>query len=371
MFPEMSELFSAAAASGKRELVIKKESSSPEAAAVDAGDYSSLFSISTLNHLHLSGFSSLTSLPPDVGRLVALLQLTITHDSLTTVPEEISNLTKLKHLDVSYNKLNSLPASLYTLQSLQILIVSNNELTDDSFPPVSSAGCHPSNIFPSLHRVDLLGNKLTQLPEVIYTTLPLLDIVASDNSISTLEPGVGRLLGLKSIDLKRNQLTALPYELSLCVKLRSMGFEDNPISDRRLLKLVVQLGSGKPKAILDYIATHSPKAPVPAAAAAKAKKGRSTGSSAAEGDGEDGDGVVFSREGSRFIQVVRPSEHVMVRASSVARGVRPYLVCAVIRGVNLSDDVAYKEFINLQVCCSIWIEAPPPSSLRFQILAAN
>jgi len=343
----MSKVFLSAASSGKRELVIKKGSSTPEAEAVESGDYSTLFSVSTLNHLQLTGFQSITSLPGDIGRLEALLQLTLTYNSLVTVPMEISSLTKLKHLDVSYNKITSLPPSLYTLQSLQILIVSNNELTDESFPPVSSASSNTTDILPCLHRIDLLGNKLTSLPEVVYASLPLLDLVASDNAISRLEHEVGGLVGLKTIDLKRNQLKELPYELSLCVKLRSIGFEDNPISDRRLLKLVTQHGASKPKAILDYIASHAPK-PV---ATAKPKRGAAfLGKTLSMGDEESDDEVAFSSRGrSKFIQVVRPEEHVIVRASSIARGVRPYLVCAVVRGIDLSNDVYYREFINLQV----------------------
>ena len=358
----MSKVFSSAAASAKRELVIKKGSSTPEAAAIESGDWSTLFSVTTLNHLQLSGFPSITSLPPEIGRLVNLLQLTITHDSLLTLPEEISRLTKLKHLDVSYNRINSLPVSLYTLQSLQTLIVSNNELTDDSFPPLTSAGDEGVNIFPSLHRIDLLGNKLTVLPEVIYATLPLIDIVASDNSISLLESRIGRVQGLKTIDLKRNQLTSLPYELSMCLKLRTMGFEDNPISDRRLLKLVTQHGASKPKAILDYVATHSPRGSSNSDAP-KSKQGRAGAerrSSAArlDDDSDDDNDVTFSRRTGKFIQVIRPTEHVVVKASVSARKVRPYLVCAVVRGVDLSSDAVYREFINLQVClvaCSVWL----------------
>ena len=344
----MSKVFVAAATSGKRELVIKKGSSTPEAEAVESGDYSTLFTVSTLNHLQLTGFPSITSLPETVGRLEALLQLTLTYNSLTTVPMEISSLTKLKHLDVSYNKLTSLPLSLYALQSLQTLIVSNNELTDESFPPLSSATSgNSSNILPCLHRVDLLGNRLTCLPEFIYATLPLLDLVASDNAISRLEPEIGGIAGLKTIDLKRNQLKELPYELSLCVKLRSIGFEDNPISDRRLLKLVAQHGASKPKAVLDYIASHK----AAASNASKPKRGAvALGKNLSMGNEDYDDEVTFSSRGSsKFIQVVRPEEHLVVRASSIARGVRPYLVCAIVRGVDFGNDVIYKEFINLQV----------------------
>ena len=353
----MAGVFTAAATTGKRELVIKKEASSPESKAIEKGEYQGLFSVSTLNHLQISGFPSLISLPSDIGKLGNLLQLTLTHNSLTTLPEHISELSKLKHLDVSHNSISSLPASIYSLHSLQTLIISHNALTDESLPhtgsdgEASAGGGELSDAFPSLHHIDLLGNKLTTLPEFIYATLPLLDIVASDNSIATLEPAVGSLIGLKNIDLKRNKLTSLPYELSLCTKLRGMGFEDNPIVDRRLLKLVAQHGASKPKAVLDYIASHVPKVTTSSDMPLKGKRGKgpaekkSQASAVADGD-ED---VEFSAGSKRFVQIVRPEEHIVVVASAVARGVRPYLVCAVVRGVNLVDEVAYKEFITLQV----------------------
>lgn len=353
----MAGVFSPTASSSKRELVIKKESLSPESRAIETGEYSDLFSITTLNHLQLSGFPSLTSLSPDIGKLGSLLQLTLTHNSLATLPDEILGLTKLKHLDASHNKISSLPASLCSLHSLQTLILSHNALTDESFPSGDSTKSEGrkegglSNAFLSLQRIDLVGNKLTKLPDLVYATLPLLDLVASDNCITTLEPAVGCLVGLKTIDLKRNRLTGLPYELSNCSKLRDMCFEDNPLSDRRLLKLVAQHGASKPKAVLDYIAGHVPKAVTSSDVVAKGKKGKTSAqkkSQASAIDHEDDD-VVFYTGSKRFVQIVRPMEHVVVTASAVARGVRPYLVCAVIRGVDLSDDLSYKEFINLQV----------------------
>lgn len=341
--------------------MIKRESSSPESRAIETGEYHDLFSISTLNHLQITGFPSLTSLSPDIGKLGNLLQLTLTHNSLATLPDEISGLSKLKHLDVSHNKITSIPASLCSLHALQTLIVSHNALTDESFPPTSgtddaSSGggkgrAEPSDAFLALHRIDLLGNKLTNLPELVYATLPLLDLVASDNLITTLEPAVGCLVGLKSIDLKRNRLTALPYELSNCTKLRSMGFEDNPLLDRRLLKLVAQHGASKPKAVLDYIASHMPKTATSSDVAPKGKKGPTSTprKSQASALDDNDEGVDFTTGSKMFIQIVRPAEHVVVTASAGARSVRPYLVCAVIRGVDLSDEVAYKEFITLQV----------------------
>ena len=343
----MAKPFSSAASSGKRELVIKSDSPSPESSAVRSGEYADLFTVSTLNHLRVSGFRELTSFSPEVGRLDGLFQLILTENGLTTIPSEVSTLSKLKHLDISQNKISTLPASLYALQVLQTLIASHNELTDESFPAAPD-GLDLLTALPNLHHVDLLGNRLTKLPEFVYKTHPIQELIASDNAITTLEPGISSLLGLKHIDLKRNQLSTLPYELTTCSKLKVMRFEENPISDRRLLKLVAQHGSSKPKAVLDYIASHTPKSSAPAAGAKGRKVKGAVKSSGASHDEDDDGGVVFS-EAKTQIQISRPPEHVQITASSAARGVRQYLVCAVVRGIDLTDDIAYKEFITLQV----------------------
>jgi hypothetical protein len=345
-FLVMAGVFNSAAATAKRELVIKAGTRSPASSAIESGNYDELFTVTSLNHLQVSGFGGLTAFSPLLGQLEGLFQLILTQNSLTTIPTEIASLAKLKHLDVSQNKISTLPPALYSLHSLHTLIVSHNALTDESFPPAPD-GVSIATVFPNLHHVDLLHNQLTKLPEFVYGTVGIQELIASDNAITSLDGAVGALSGgLKHIDMKRNKLTSLPYELASCGKIRVMGFEDNPLSDRRLLKLVAQHGTSKPKAVLDYINSHAPRTssgPVPKGSKVKVK---SAGASQMVEDEEEE--VVFA--GSRTgICIVRPAEYVEVKAVPEARRVRPYLVCAIVRGVDLADDVAYKEFINLQV----------------------
>ena len=203
--------------------------------------------------------------------------------------------------------------------------------------------------FPNLHHIDVLQNRLTKLPVFVYGAPLLQELIASDNVISVLEPTVGSILGLKQVDMKRNKLTSLPYELTACSKIRMMRFEENPLSDRRLLKLVAQHGASKPKAVLDYIASHTPKPAAPLVGKAGRGKGGSKPPSFSHLASEEDDVVVFAESKVR-IQVSRPAQHVEVKATAAARAVRPYLVCAIVRGIDLEDEVAYREFITLQVC---------------------
>lgn len=343
-------MFSSAVAAGKRELVVKREAlSAGQAAAIESGKDESVYCVETLNHLELSGFTALV-LSPQISRLNAMLQLVLPHNGLKSLPVEIGVLDKLKLLDVSHNQIAELPASLYALHSLQTLLLGYNCLTDASFP-----GLTGDSPLPNLQHIDLVHNQLTQLPAIVYTSHSVLELLASDNSIASLQPSIGALAVLKQLELKRNKITALPYELTTCSKLRSICLEENPLTDRRLMKLVMQQGSTKPRVVLEYIASHAPKPPKATSQKGKGKKKRppqsdTTAIAQVEEEGEDSDqDMVEFSDAKPVVKVVRPAEYVEVHVATDARTVRPYLVCAVVRGVDLTRGEAFKEFIALQV----------------------
>lgn len=340
-------VFSSAVSGSKRELVVKKDSLSPKQAGdIEEGRDDSLYSVTTLNHLELSGFTGLGVVSPKITNLDGLFQLILTNNGLSTLPTDIGSLQKLKLLDVSRNKLETLPAELYKLQALQTIILADNLLTESSFPPLAD------DTFTMLHYVDLANNKLTKLPEFVYRAHNIQDLFAPDNSIDVLLPGVGAFAGLRQLDLKRNKIKLLPFDVTKCSKLRTLKLEDNLIEDRRLLKLIVQHGSSKPKAILDYISSRAPQ-PTTSSSAGKKIKGKKkkapqTQEVAARGDDDDSDVEVLFEDVKPVLQVLRPARYVEVRVSADARRVRPYFVCAMVRGVQLAEDDRYKEFIALQ-----------------------
>ena len=354
--------FVAVAAAGKRELVLRRDSlGEEEAEAVESGRDESLYTIVTLNHLQVSGFAGLKTLSPKVSQLGGLLQLILTHNGLQSLPDEIDALSKLKLLDVSQNQLKGLPQSLYCLSSLQTLLLGSNCLTDACFPTLPET----DGLFPSLHHVDLTHNKLTELPSFVYSSGNISELLASDNDIALLQPSLGALSNLKQLEMKRNKLTLLPYEITSCAKLKSIGFEDNPMHDRRLMKLIAQHGERKPKAVLDYIASHAPK---PKAVGGRKKGGKKKAGHDQEASRsvqqEDSDSDVEFVDTKPDVLVVRPAQFVEVYAQAEARQVRPYLVCAVLRGVDLARGEAYKEFIALQV----WVPFSLPFICPFTLL---
>ena len=352
-----SSVFTSLASAGKRELVIKKGSGSAEAASVESDDYDALFTVTTLNHLQVSGFPVLKTLSPKIGQLDSLLQLILTSNELSTLPDEIETLAKLKLLDVSNNKIAQLPASIYDLQSLHTLILGHNALTDASFPKPPAAAL---TIFPNLHHLDIVENQLTLLPEFVYDTHSLQELLASDNSIVALESAIGPLVSLKQLDMRRNKLNSVPFELTDCVKLKTLRLEENPISDRRLLKLIAQHGAGKPKAVLDYIASHATKAAASIEEKGGGKKGKKKKKETREdsgvkskpgegGGGGDSDLEIEFSDSKPRLQIVRPTNFVEVKVTPEARKVRPYVVCAVVRRVELARGTNFAKFIALQV----------------------
>ncbi len=99
-------------------------------------NYNNLVNITSLD-LHVSyGTHRLTSLPPQIFRLVNLKSLYIYGHSLKEVSDEISNLTKLEKLDLGNNELESISGKIGSLINLTHLSLMHNPMCEksESFP---------------------------------------------------------------------------------------------------------------------------------------------------------------------------------------------------------------------------------------------
>ena len=332
----------------KRELVIRKgvtpDSEQPPGEKI--------FDIVSLNNLEVSGFPELCDLSKRIANLTNLLQLVLKGNGLSGLPSEIGALKLLKHLDLSHNSLESVPAELYELQALQTLVLSTNKLVQVSFPDVSTKG-----YLPRLHYVDVSNNQLEEFPPFLFNCSELSELLASNNSLKGLSFEIGHMSQLKTLDLNKNSISQLPQELSSCSKLRSLLLTDNPIADRRLLKLVDQHGTTKPRTILDYIRSHcqssqassvktEPKSKKKGKKSTPGKKEVDKDDDVHDGDNSD-DIVVF---GAKYcIRVTKPSAALEVQAAQSARAVRQYIVCCVIKNLDLASPGNFKKFITIQV----------------------
>lgn len=105
-------------------------------------------------YLDLSNLG-LTSLPPEIGNLTSVKNLSIHDNQLTSLPAEIGRLTSLRYLDVTTNRLTALPPEINNCTCLETLFIGDNQLT-----------ALPEEIgnLTSLKTLVCLGNQLTSLP---------------------------------------------------------------------------------------------------------------------------------------------------------------------------------------------------------------
>ena len=288
-----------------------------------------IFQLDFLNFLQISN-TKLLSLPEELGKLLNLKTLDLHRNSIEKLPASIGCLKELKNLDLSGNELQLLPAELGELTLLQTINVNCNKLTE--LPSVAT--------LKNLSRLDVSHNQLIELPDGIYELEHLAEIDASNNQIAAIDANVSKLTSLKVLSLNVNKIELIPSELSECHKLKELHLQDNLIKDNRLVKLLKQCHT---KAVLDYIATGNEKGK---AGRKGGKKGRNK--TVSEGDNEEnGDQATATKVGPVVTVLYSEDFKVLVHAS--VRDIRPYIVCTLVRNLDLTDVTAFRKFINIQV----------------------
>ena len=150
----------------------------------------------------------LTELRPDeFAGLPKLFELSLPRNDLTSLPAGIfRGLHNLQEsIDLSGNRLTSLPETVFSdVSKVWLLRLDNNELTD--LPP---------GVFSGLSRLGWLKldrNRLTSLPPDVFRGLSALDLLAlDDNELADLPPGVfSGLSRLTWLTLDGNRFAALP-----------------------------------------------------------------------------------------------------------------------------------------------------------------
>lgn len=287
-----------------------------------------IFQLDCLNFLQISN-TKLLSLPEELGKLLNLKTLDLHRNSIEKLPASIGCLKELKNLDVSGNELQLLPAELGELTLLQTINVNCNKLTE--LPSIAN--------LENLSRLDVSHNQLSELPDGIYELEHLAEIHASNNLISTIDANVSKLTSLKVLSLNVNKIELIPSELSECHKLKELHLQDNLIKDSRLVKLLKQCHT---KAVLDYIAAGNEKGK---AGRKGGKKGRNK--TVSEGDSEENGEQASGRQVGPVVTVLY-SEDFKVLVQASVQDIRPYIVCALVRNLDISDMATFRKFINIQ-----------------------
>nr|XP_046253469.1 leucine-rich repeat-containing protein 47 [Scatophagus argus] len=332
-----------AAAGKRRELVLQGPAVDGRISS-NGGLTSAVYSLTLLNYLEVSQCPSLTEIHEDIQHLTNLQSLILCRNKLASIPNVLDKLKSLKVLDLSVNNLRVLPEGITQLRELNTLNVSCNSL---ELLPEGLSQCT------KLSTINISKNRITCFPaDFCSERLDLLStLVASDNCIDQLSGDIHKLAALKVLDLSNNKLCEIPSDLSDCPKLKEINFKGNKLNDKRLEKMV---NGCQTKSILDYL--------------------RGKGKGRQGEDGGDADGGHSADRGKRqhqrkkkgkvvdeqdeveelnkmvvrVLHVLDASAALTVKVSAEVKDVRPYLVCCVVKGMNLKPGNALKRFLVAQ-----------------------
>ncbi|RVE70218.1 hypothetical protein OJAV_G00062760 [Oryzias javanicus] len=340
VWPEIEK----AATEKRRELVLHGPAIDKRISS-NQGLSSSIYSLQLLNYLEVSQCPSLTEIHADIQLLTNLQSLILCRNKLASIPHAIGRLKSLKVLDVSVNNLTAVPEEISQLPELTTLNVSCNSL---ELLPEGLSRCS------KLSTINVSKNRLTAFPPDLFSEdLDLLStLVASDNCIQELSGDIQQLAALKVLDLANNKLNEIPWNLSDCPKLKEINFRGNKLSDKRLEKMV---NGCQTKSILEYL------------------RGKGRGRQVEEGGDADGgrqpekkkkqqqkkrkEKVAEEQEEEleevrkmavRVLHVSDAPTALTVQVSADVKDVRPYLVCCLVKGMNLKAGNSLKRFLMAQ-----------------------
>ncbi|MEQ2169992.1 hypothetical protein GOODEAATRI_030638 [Goodea atripinnis] len=299
---------------------------------------SSVYSLQLLNYLEVSQCPSLTEIRGEIQYLTNLQSLVLCRNKLTSVPDVIGILKSLKVLDLSVNNLKGLPKGIIQLKELNTLNVSCNFL--EALPDGLSQ-CT------KLSTINVSKNQITAFPPDLFSErLDLLStLVASDNSIQELSGEIYKLSALKVLDVSNNKLSEIPSDLSDCPKLKEINFKGNKLSDKRLEKMV---NGCQTKSILEYLRGkgRGRQGEEGGDADKKKKQQRKKKGKVAE---EQDEVEELNKMVVRVLRISEAPTALTVKVSAEVKDVRPYLVCCLVRGMNLKAGNSLKRFLMAQI----------------------
>merc|ERR1711865_783281 len=218
-----------------KELTLTKEDAKDAVAGAEGGVDPALWNCVFLNRLSLKLPSGvMTSLSPLIAQLNALDVLILTGNSLQAIPDSIGEIKTLRVLEVDQNELAILPASIGQLEKLEVLNLGSNQIA--TLESVAEGN------WPNLLTLNLDTNNITDLILPFSTMARIQSISVAHNQLETISETMGALgeTGtLAALSLAHNNLTSIASLRDLKdKKLKSLNVEENPIADKKVLKLL-------------------------------------------------------------------------------------------------------------------------------------
>ncbi|MEO1262867.1 MAG: leucine-rich repeat domain-containing protein [Bacteroidota bacterium] len=125
-----------------------------------------------------------------------------------------------KALELKNEGLSRLPTSIFEHTNLEILLLSENVITSIS-PGIRK--------LVNLTALDLSGNQLTAVPDEITELRNLTSLNLAYNQLQTLPEATGLLKNLSSLRLRNNQLAELPPSLGTLENLKHLDLKANEL----------------------------------------------------------------------------------------------------------------------------------------------
>ncbi|CAG9770107.1 unnamed protein product [Ceutorhynchus assimilis] len=294
------------------------------------GFSATIYELTDLNYLSITD-TSLSEISSDIAKLESLQTLILHSNKFRECNEAITKLSKLKILDLSRNSIERIPESIASLSQIITINISNNKL--ESFPTLSNNA--------KLTVVDLSCNALTTFPNLCNSDLVnLSELKLQGNHIDSIPSNINVLPSLKVMDVSNNKIKILPGELADCHKLKEINLKSNPISDRRLFKLIDQC---RTKQIIDYVKQNCPRATKDANSNPKpGKKGAKTKQKSDDSESNE-DELSY-----KYTITVKPAnEDFKVVVENSTKTIREHIVCCLVNNIVFTEDT-FKEFIKLQ-----------------------
>ncbi|KRY30559.1 Leucine-rich repeat protein soc-2 [Trichinella spiralis] len=221
--------------------------------------------------------NELSEIPESVGCLRNLTRLGLRYNKLTAIPASLSNCTKLEEFNIEGNNLSYLPEGMLSrLSNVSTINLSRNDFA--AFPQGGPAqftasvvrcrvwlyslkqfvnlehnqiGKIPFGIFSRakhLTTLNLKENELTALPLDIGTWKSLVELNLSTNQLRLLPDDIDKLQNLEILIMSNNYIKRLPPSIGNLKKLRELDLEENELESLpneigfllNLTKLLVQ-----------------------------------------------------------------------------------------------------------------------------------
>ena len=165
--------------------------------------------------------NQLMELPDEIGNLLELQTLDLSHNRFTTIPSSLGQLSRLQSLDISQNILTEIPESLGNLSNLITLNLSNNRIA--KLPETIGQ-------LNNLQSLDVSQNILNEIPESLGNLNHLITLDVSNNLLVTLPESLGELTQIRTLNLAQNKLTELPESLGNLENLQTINLIDNQLT---------------------------------------------------------------------------------------------------------------------------------------------